>query len=458
MAPSASASSALVSVSQIPYTAVPSETALPAPTNYPQPWIVASDYSIACYFPVEEKDLAVISCPSFEPTQLVEFQDVTRACLATANKLGKRRLMIDLRGNGGGIVYLAYDMFKQLFPAAQPWGTTNTRAFPLMNDMGQMITNYLKGRQHANDEFGTIFDATTALDSTENDFTSWQDYYGPVHANGDTFTNLMRYNLSDPLQTGGIDVSGYDALANIVPNQTFASDDMVLLQDGNCGSTCAVFAEFMKTQGKVGRVVMGGRPQSGPMQAVGAVKGANVYTFDLLLDLAVQAFKEAPASEQEELKKKYGKDLTAVEHSILRAAPQDSTGETHYAQVNIRNNIRKGDATDTPLQFVYEAADCRLFYTAQMIVKQELTWKAAYNAFWGTGSCVKGSTNQPSSQPGTSYIHGPDAQESTPTGGTGSTSTTTGHLGASSSNAAHSVISIGLPYLFSGVAIGWLFW
>lgn len=29
---------------------------------------------------------------------------------------------------------------------------------------------------------------------------------------------------------------------------------------------------------------------------------------------------------------------------------------------NFRNNIAEGDASITPLQFVYEAADCRLYY------------------------------------------------------------------------------------------------
>ena len=48
--------------------------------------------------------------------------------------------------------------------------------------------------------------------------------------------------------------------------------------------------------------------------------------------------------------------------------------------VNFQNNIRKGDTSYTPLQFVYEASDCRFFYTPQMIVDQSKVWSQVYNA------------------------------------------------------------------------------
>lgn len=38
--------------------------------------------------------------------------------------------------------------------------------------------------------------------------------------------------------------------------------------------------------------------------------------------------------------------------------------------VNSQNAIRKGDQSVTPLRFVYEAADCRFFYTAEMLEQQ----------------------------------------------------------------------------------------
>lgn len=37
---------------------------------------------------------------------------------------------------------------------------------------------------------------------------------------------------------------------------------------------------------------------------------------------------------------------------------------------------------DIPLQFVYEPADCGLFFTAENIVRPASGWEAAAKAFW----------------------------------------------------------------------------
>lgn len=35
--------------------------------------------------------------------------------------------------------------------------------------------------------------------------------------------------------------------------------------------------------------------------------------------------------------------------------------------MNLEDNLRQNDASKTPLEFVYEAADCRMWFTAPMI-------------------------------------------------------------------------------------------
>lgn len=57
--------------------------------------------------------------------------------------------------------------------------------------------------------------------------------------------------------------------------------------------------------------------------------------------------------------------------------------------VNSRDGIRKGDPTETPLQFVYEPANCRIYYTPEMAVDQTAAWKTvADTAFRGINHCV----------------------------------------------------------------------
>ena len=64
---------------------------------------------------------------------------------------------------------------------------------------------------------------------------------------------------------------------------------------------------------------------------------------------------------------------------FLRIAP----GAT--PNVNVRDAIRRGDESQTPAQFVYEKADCRLFYTAEMKVDISAMWKGVVDAAWGEG-------------------------------------------------------------------------
>ena len=61
------------------------------------------------------------------------------------------------------------------------------------------------------------------------------------------------------------------------------------------------------------------------------------------------------------------------------------------AVVNSRDGLRQGDDTQTPLQFRYEPADCRIYYTPEMVVDVTAVWKSvADTAFYGVSHCVAG--------------------------------------------------------------------
>jgi hypothetical protein len=52
----------------------------------------------------------------------------------------------------------------------------------------------------------------------------------------------------------------------------------------------------------------------------------------------------------------------------------------------LRNNLEEG----IPAQFVNEPADCRLYWTPEMIGDVSEVWKAAADAAWGGKECVAG--------------------------------------------------------------------
>ncbi|KAK5690545.1 hypothetical protein LTR97_012098 [Elasticomyces elasticus] len=150
---------------------------------YPQPCAMTSSKALAGYFPSNQPDAVVLACSSFTSDD----EDVIE-------------LIIDLRGNVGGDAAALLDMFKQLFPSQEPYWATNMASFGLMNAIG------------------TVSERQTAIDETEarqceappihqydirNDrtvqmtnFSSWEEFVGPIQCHGGNFTNIKRWDLN----------------------------------------------------------------------------------------------------------------------------------------------------------------------------------------------------------------------------------------------------------------------
>lgn len=247
----------------------------------------------------------------------------------------------------------------------------------------------------------SIFNWRIPLTTDNKNFTSWEEFFGPNKRHNDSWTTVARKDLNNPFSDDlGMDVTGYgERIKALNTNQPFTSDNIVLLQDGGCGSTCAVFSEFMKSQGNVQQVVVGGLPKTGPMQGVAGSKGSQVYTWTQVNFEANKVYNLLP-DQQEALNKTELGALVNAQRPLMRSA----IGSFNRTQssINLRDNIRMNDTTVTPLEFVYEAADCRLFYTGDMVRDVEAVWKKAADARWGNTKdiCVEGSTGDPSSLSG----------------------------------------------------------
>ncbi len=91
-----------------------------------------------------------------------------------------------------------------------------------------------------------------------------------------------------------------------------------------------------------------------------------------------------------------------IQYALSRSATPGEGG-----RVNLINNIRVGDSSITPLHFVYEAADCRIWYTKEMLSDPNFLWnRVASIALNNNGTrfnsplCIGGSTGQPTSLSG----------------------------------------------------------
>jgi len=151
------------------------------------------------------------------------------------------------------------------------------------------------------------------------------------------------------------------------------------------------------SQAGVRTIVAGGRPEPGPMQAVSGSRGARVYEATELDD-----------------------DFSFVSEFISNdtAAQLPSRLDTGMwittAGINIRDQVRANDPT--PLQFKYQAADCRIYYTLDNVFNMTRLWRDAAAATWtDTSLCVPNSRGYPSALNTTSNLTPPKRTTFIPT-------------------------------------------
>lgn len=370
-------------------------TTVPAP-GFPLPVIRQKNNLNSGYFlegPGYD-DVAVLSVASFVGSEVdeVNFQEVNTYLIDRAKAENKTKLIIDVSANGGGTILQGYDLFKQLFPQILPYGANRFRAHEAFNLIGQEVSEFagrIGNRSLQNNEttlelLSTSWNYRTDVDVDYKDFDSWPDKYGPetFGPGPDNYTNLLRWNMTDTLTTensGGIYVSGYLNRSNITV-QPFDANNIVIVTDGYCASTCTIFSELMRQQAGIKTIILGGRPNKDIAQAVGGVKGTNSYPFSYILSGASIPFQYEYIHSSE-----YYNTTALGKYNdlVLYRAVSSVT--------NARDGFRQNDTSNIPLHFQYEPADCRIYYTPQMAIDQTATWKTvADSAFNGVNHCVAG--------------------------------------------------------------------
>ncbi|KKY20342.1 putative peptidase s41 family protein [Diplodia seriata] len=368
---------------------------------YPDnPDIVQPDLSVAGggvltgYF-FNETSTAVLSIPSFDQygDNIGLFDETIGWFVDNATARNLSRCVIDLQQNSGGLTLLAFITFAWFFPQTTPFHGSRRRSFDLANSLGRFTTDFWSSLQPGTTDYDDWYDSlasdewvvTDRLNAdTGDNFTSWAEFYGPRTYHGDDFSLTEQYNLSSPVFADTA-FNGWYLDPEHWGQAPWRPDQIVLLTDGTCSSTCALFVELMTNQIGVRTIAMGGRPGPGPMQTASGSRGALSYTAsDIDIDIdwvnGRMDLNDNPSNE------------TAFAN--LRPLRERDTGMwITYAGLNLRDQIREADTT--PLQFKYEAANCRLYYTLDNVWNMTTLWHdAAAAAFSSNASsaCVANST------------------------------------------------------------------
>lgn len=160
----------------------------------------------------------------------------------------------------------------------------------------------------------------------------------------------------------------------------------------------------------------GGRPAYGPMQVVGGSRGSRSLDFQNIYQ-SIQAAEFLVSSDLVNTTIRAVSNLflfsilsdqsltfESIQPENYTDLPMNRSAVNSPPTLNFLNSIRKGPGNtyNKPLQFLYQAADCRIFYTPQMIGDVTAQWKTASQiGFSGnTTLCVKDSTGNPTVNPG----------------------------------------------------------
>jgi hypothetical protein len=376
-----------------------------APLNYPEPVIAhsAEEVPLAGYFVnTGAGEVGVFVVGTFNTEDVAgaqEFQLVIQEFIAEAQSRSVSRIIIDVRQNGGGKVLSGYDMYKQFFPSQEPQAQSRWRGHTASEIYGESISSFRSMTSLNENLYVSPFSKAAYTDAAGADFATWNDMYPPVRHHNDKFTSLLRYNLSEPTTTSdedlavGITVTGYADRANFT-SDPFRAEDIVILSDGICASTCALFLELMVQQSNVRTIVVGGRPQLGPMVPVGGTKGTLVTPSEFLQALAIYVTAQFADSDTQQIE-------------WMQVLPNPFAIAVSDASVNFQDNIRKGlESAGVPTQFLNDTASCRIWYTADMYLNVTSLWEKTADVAWGNngaldeGACVRGSVTTREQQTG----------------------------------------------------------
>ena len=328
-----------------------------------------------------------ITYPAYNRTEdFVETRRVIRETLSSCKADGRTRLIVDMSANDGGYIDLGYELYRNLFPKAEMWTGSRIRAHPAANLCGRLFYDTAVQRYATGGAYQ--LDPTTGAP-----YQTWKDLYGPVSVTGDEMeSNMLAMNESLPLAGEAFYMTGF-APNEDLPEQPFKADDIVVLTNGLCASTCTVFTGLMKHEQKVRTIAVGGRPLHTPMQAIGGTKGSQVARGSMFLEI----FETILDADKGNVTIK-SKELAALIPSP--DLPPLEPISLEILSVNYRNayvaypNATEDKADDYPTQFMYEAANCRLFYKAEHMQSMAPLWRDVAAAAWKNASCVPGSTVQ----------------------------------------------------------------
>ena len=109
---------------------------------------------------------------------------------------GIKRILLDVSNNGGGFVALGITSIRKFFPESQPYYGFDLRRSPALD----LLIEYSADADQSH------LSLNMSRDINNNEFTSIQEFLGPVHKYGDYFTSMGRWDVAYTIGETGLKI------------------------------------------------------------------------------------------------------------------------------------------------------------------------------------------------------------------------------------------------------------
>lgn len=206
------------------------EPPINAPSAYPTPFNRERFNQIMGFFSDAShlKDVGVLAVPTFgrpeTGEQMAEVSRVATEFVKQASNQGKKKILIDLSGNGGGAINSGLNLFRIFFPETEIYSATRFRSHEAIDLMGRASQNI-----PANESTQVFEYQGEVKPDGKHGFSSWKDLYGPYNILGVNSSSLCSYNLTTT-STSTNPINGYGASKPGDPAKAlFKPQDIVLV-------------------------------------------------------------------------------------------------------------------------------------------------------------------------------------------------------------------------------------
>jgi Peptidase family S41 len=301
--------------------------------------------SAASFFQVGNRT-GVMAIPGFGSVK--SFANVMYDGFALFAKSGLDQLIIDLSNNGGGQLDSGYALIDYLFPS----DVRNKGLYGLNDMIHSPLANELAITASGKPSVGTYWSPSSWQNPASGEpFASFDEWWLP----GETYE---RGGVINNYSVKFVDnfTSSLDALKPPPRSERFKPAAIHVLTNGFCGSTCAVFARHLQEYDSVATVVVGGL-RTHPMGATTTPGGEVTDLGSVQQQIAALGLSSSPLAPQ----------------------PFPNTASMRFTVREIYPWAP--GAPNLPLEFYFEKATHRLFYTPASAQSPMLVWQQVLPLF-----------------------------------------------------------------------------